>query len=346
MNEIGLSIDHGVNFTIISNSFIEKFMADANGAYVKVYLYLLYLVQMRKSFSIVSACDYLGDTEKDVMRALSYWEKVGLLSIKKEGDTILSLSLSDPGEHEESKEIAHFLMANTKEHTEKKNQACDLFFTESCCEKTDTDLNLIMSVAEKYLERCLSPADYCLICDLYEKMNFSSDLIIHLYEYCAENEKTDNRYIEKVALSWADEGIRTVEQAIEISNKYNKNYHLVTKAFGLSRMLGDVEMDYVNKWLHTFKLPIELVVEACGRSLLYTNKPDFKYADSILTGWHSRSLRSPEDVKKYDESFALTKKEKKQETHSKASKAATGFPQRAYSDERFEDLEKKLLKNK
>lgn len=348
MSEISLSIDHGVNATLISNSFIEKFMPDANGAYVKVYLYLLYLVQQRKNFSLISACDFLGDTEKDVMRALSYWEKMGLLSMKKEDKTILSLSLTDPSDHEENenKEIAHFVMPNNKEVIEPITGS-SLFLSDSFCEKSDEDLRLIISIAEKYLERCLSPADYSLICDLYEKMNFSSDLIIHLFEYCAGNQKTDIRYIEKVALAWADEGVHTVEQAVESSNRYNKNYNSVIKAFGLTRMLGEAEITYVNKWLHTFHMPIELIIEACDRTLLYASKPDFKYADSILKNWHSSSLSSLEDVRKQDEVFTTAKKEQKKlsESQTKAPKAASNFPQRSYSDESFSDLEKKLLKN-
>lgn len=350
MSEIRLTVEHGMNVTIISNSFIEKFMADANGAYVKVYLYLIYLVQMRKNFTIETACDFLGDTEKDVMRAISYWEKMGLLSVQKENKTIVSLSLIDSSIHDESvnKEIAHFVMPNNKETIEPLSVPSSLFLSAPFSEKSDEDLKLIISIAEKYLERCLSPADYGLICDLYENMNFSSDLIIHLYEYCAGNQKTDIRYIEKVALSWADEGVRTVEQAIETSNRYNKNYNSVIKAFGLARMLGESEISYVSKWLNSFQMPIELIVEACDRTLLYTNKPDFKYADSILKNWYNNSFFSLSDIKKQDEAFSSNKREQKRltETQTKPAKAASNFPQRSYSEESFEDLEKKLLKNK
>lgn len=354
MKEIELSIENGANVTIISNSFIENYMADANGAFVKVYLYLLYLVQKNKAFSIVSACDFLGDTEKDVMRAISYWEKVGLISVKRSEKTILSLILNQPSELDENKEIAHFLVKSSKEQEKKKEASESLFFASSfsnrcsCDSECEDNLGLIIGVAEKYMERCFSPADYNLICDLYERMNFPSDLIIYLFEYCAGIGKTDTKYIEKVALRWADDGIHTVEEAMESTAKYNTNFNAVIKAFGLSRSLGDAETQFVNKWLTSYKMPLEVIIEACGRALIYTGKPDFKYADAILKKWSDENCHNLEAIQKTDALYSSSKEaelSKKIEKEGRSPRTTSSFPQRSYSEKAFEDLEKKLLKN-
>lgn len=57
-------------------------MSDANGEFVKIYLYLLRLMNMPDaSFSISSIADKFDHTEKDIKRALCYWERMQLLRL-------------------------------------------------------------------------------------------------------------------------------------------------------------------------------------------------------------------------------------------------------------------------
>lgn len=79
------------NATIISNHFIDCYMAEANGEFVKIYLYLLRISQDATSeFSISSIADHFNHTEKDVTRALKYWEHMHLLRLDYNGDKSLS----------------------------------------------------------------------------------------------------------------------------------------------------------------------------------------------------------------------------------------------------------------
>ena len=68
--------------TLVSNNFIDRYMAGASGEYVKVYLYLLRL-QSEPDVSVTLLADRLDLTEKDVMRALRYWETARLISLQK-----------------------------------------------------------------------------------------------------------------------------------------------------------------------------------------------------------------------------------------------------------------------
>ena len=69
----------GVEATLVANEFIDRYMADANGEYVKVYLYLLRHHQEKPDVGQIA--DALNHTEADVRRALSYWEKLGALTL-------------------------------------------------------------------------------------------------------------------------------------------------------------------------------------------------------------------------------------------------------------------------
>ena len=61
--------------TILSNTFIDNYMPEANGEFVKIYLYLLRCINAAENFSISKMADKFDHTEKDIKRALKYWEK-------------------------------------------------------------------------------------------------------------------------------------------------------------------------------------------------------------------------------------------------------------------------------
>lgn len=66
-----------LNATMVANEFIDRYMAGANGEYVKVYLYILrHEGQVRDAGQIA---DDLNHTESDVRRAIGYWVRQGVL---------------------------------------------------------------------------------------------------------------------------------------------------------------------------------------------------------------------------------------------------------------------------
>ena len=68
---LGLKNLMSVNVTVVSNEFIDTYMAKANGEYVKVFLYLLR--HENEDLTVSAIADALNHTEADVKRALAYW---------------------------------------------------------------------------------------------------------------------------------------------------------------------------------------------------------------------------------------------------------------------------------
>lgn len=75
MAKLTIYKDDYIESTAISNYFIDRYMKDANDAQLKVYLYLLRMVHANMSFGVSDIADKFNHTEKDVLRALRYWEK-------------------------------------------------------------------------------------------------------------------------------------------------------------------------------------------------------------------------------------------------------------------------------
>ena len=78
---------------------------------------------------------------------------------------------------------------------------------------SNDDFSMLLFVIQTYLGKTLSQPETNAIVYFYDTLHFSADLIEYLFEYCVSKGKTSIRYIEKVALAWADEGISTVDAA-------------------------------------------------------------------------------------------------------------------------------------
>ena len=209
------------------------------------------------------------------------------------------------------------------------------------------DVKFLLNTIELYLERFLTQDDIQLILYIYESIGFSKELIIHLYDYCISKNKKSSAYIEKVALSWAEAGIDTVEKAEQATIVYESYFNAVNKAFALNRAPGNSERQFLKRW-GSYNFPISLIEEACNRTLLQAGKPDFKYADKILRTWHEKGVTSLSDIAKLDEEHAKTfKKPINQTTNQTAPRPQNNrfnaFPQREYSKDEISSLEQRLL---
>ncbi len=359
-----LNTQSASGFTCVSNVFITQYMAKANGDYVKVYLYLLHCFSNHcPSFSVSEIADQFDDTEKDILRAFSYWEKAGLLSIQKKKDgSIQEIIMISPEEAQKNKtNISNSFskksdsyapaMQNTPIAQHTKIQRPE-YSQKQVQELTNNDeVKWLLNIIETYMEHPLRSGDLQLILFLYESMEFSVELIMYLYEYCISKSKKNPSYIEAVALAWAEKGIDTVEKAEQAAIEYNNSYNAVTNAFGLNRSPVAVERQFIDKWFSIYGFDIPIIVEACNRTILRTHKPDFKYADHILENWKKNQVHHLSDIKKLDTAH---KKQTKQNTPAVSNDAQTAkppaktnafhaFPQRFYSQDDFSSLEKKLL---
>lgn len=364
MNTISLNTERKFSATVVPNLFIDRYMPAANGAYVKVYLYLLRCLSgASKPFTLSTAADALDETEKDIVRALSYWEKNNVLSLSKEADSLTGITLLDlnvePILPQNTENYGGTVISIEKYRKENRSEVSaedpykrPVYTEDELMElRRSGDISMVLDVIEVYLERLLTPQDVSLVAYLFDKLHFSTDLILHLYEYCVGKNKKKWEYIEKVAISWHQEGIDTVEKAQEYSILYDTCFNAVNKVFSLGRMPIGPERDFIRKW-SSWKLPVELIEEACNRTIMNISKPDFKYADRILESWHNAGASTLAEVKALDTTHALMNP-RQNNTEASArpvagmTKSAAGYnsyPQRKYSSEELSQLEEKLLK--
>ncbi len=363
MNDILLKQDGSITATCVPNTFIDKYMTHADGEYVKIYLYLLRcLNHSEQSFSISAIADKFDYTEKDVKRALKYWEKAHLLRMEFDSrNELAGICLTDAVN---TPVISIYSSENT-ENTNAGVPADAGVVTSAACRQlqehpaytpnellqfvNDETVQERLFVAERYLGHPLNDTETRTILYWMDKLGFSQDLIDYLLEFCAEKEHKNIQYMNTIAISWAAQGIRTVAGAKQASNVHSHTVHAVMKAFGISnRGLADYELDYIHKWHELLGFSDELIVLACQKTLRSINKVSFSYAESILTGWKKQNVHTTKDVELLDsehqkaqlKKFSAVKKASSRTARSAALNEYTNFPQRTYN---YEELERQLL---
>jgi DnaD/phage-associated family protein len=364
MDQILLCSNHIPLTTSIHNSFIKDYMLDANGSYVKVYLYLSMCIQSgEQNLSISSLADRMENTEKDIIRALFYWEKKGILILQKQEpeNTIIGIEMVNPDTtvFKEEQTLPQDAVPTVPE--EKTAAAAksalpadrEISVTEEQTLRLAQDENFSWTclIVENYLKRTLKQSEVQLLTYLFDTLHFSKELILHLYEYCCSLEKTNVKYVQAVALSWAEQNITTPEQAQQHSMVYSTAHTAIARALALGRPLAKIEGQYVDRWQNSWQMDLAVILEACNRTMLAIQKADFKYIDGILSKWHQENVHTLQDIKACDEKH----NRQRMENHSSArAKPAAknnpakktqfqSFQQRSTSQQEIDELEKMLL---
>lgn len=175
--------------------------------------------------------------------------------------------------------------------------------------RKNPDISELFFIIETYLKHTLSSTDTNMVLYWLDELHFSTDLVEYLVEYCITKGHSSLRYMNKVALGWADAGIKTVDQAKDDAAAHSQIYYSVMKALGITgRNLVDSEMSLINKWVGEYGFDIELVKAACSKTISAIQKPSFEYTDSILTNWRKKDVHTLKDVEVLDANFAKANK--------------------------------------
>ena len=343
MNTIRLTDNSFSSVTVISNDFIDQYMIHANGEFVKVYLFLLrYMQSADASVSISDIADSLNNTEGDVIRALSYWEQEGLLHIKNNKSGISEIVFGK--DKEVSSKEASSLSKNEKEKEPVKNDVRKFTRPES---KTK-ELKSLLFIAEQYLGRTLTKTDIDLITYFFDDLDMPADLIEYLIESCVENNHKSIHYIKAVGISWFENNIKNVDQAKRETVGYGKNSYKIMRALGINnRGPATSEETLIKKWLNEYGFSMDIIIEACNRTIAATHQPSFEYVDKILDNWKERDVHHLRDLVPLDNAHKANKEKKveaKLASQNSTSKIdnRNNFESRSYD---MDSLEKQLLGN-
>lgn len=276
--------NYSVDFVSVPADFIENHMARSNGAYVKIYLLSLYLAARGESMSNSEIAEKLDLLESDVVNAFEYWNKEKVL--KYENDTVI------------------FGDGESARRSGPSKKSMDTISKEIMSNKMLSDL---CTLSQEILGKTLGNKDIETLYWFYDELGLSPEVITMLLEYCVSKNKRNMNYIEKVAISWHENGIVTIDAAdkfITAQKEKGSYFYSLRKLFGIEdRNLSKSEETYLKTWRDTHGMDENMVGLAYEYCITQTNKLSFPYMNSIIKRWDEMNIHTIEAAEKDHEEF-------------------------------------------
>lgn len=372
-NSLTVSQDSHAGMTMLSNRFIDEYMKDANDAQMKVYLYLLRCAGTGMPTGIPAIADFFNYTEKDILRALQYWDRKHVISLlcddagmftgirlenldARPAD-IISMPAAAPAVVLSAPvpEASSPLSESSGEASPVYGQApaaspvtaaaapaydkSVITLDQVKAFKQKEETSELVFITEQYLGKPLSTENIRSIIFMTDTLHFSTDLIDYLVQYCVDRGKKDFRYIEKVAINWAQAGVSTPKEAAAVSARYDKNVYTVMNALGRTNAPTQKEAACIRKWFQEYGFTPDMVLEACERCVLATDRHRFEYTDGILLSWKENGVHTMQDIREADAAF------QKKKTSRAPRTAANPFHQFRQNQYDYDELLQKVKIN-
>lgn len=383
MKTITISTENCETYSSISNFFIDYYMTEANGEFVKVYLYLVRLLNTNSNITVAGIADHFNLTENDICRAIKYWISRDVLKLnydgkghlkgivllplhapaldlKMETDAVSILRLdtaSDKSETSYDETGYDNVSAATKKavapvisqaNTELSPPAKPNYSTTDLSDAMkDSDFGDIIYLINTLFGRPVTQNQISSILYIYDTLHFSSDLFEYLIEYCVEREKRNIRYMESVAIAWYKDGIKTRQEAKDQVYQTNSVAKTVFKALGIrgDRAITQAEIELINTWTTDFGFSEDIIKKACEVATL--SKPTgatLNYVNGILEDWSKNNVKTLADVDAIRKAHSA--KLAMEKAGSKSSDNISKFNdfKQSTSDKAIDDMERRLRK--
>ena len=378
-----------VPVTAVANEFIDTYMAAANGEYVKVYLYVLRhqgeditieliadalnhtesdvrrALSYWKKAGVLTASEQGQPVQGEPVRpesgghTFTRGQDGGQAAVpdlrvepfQRETGTAGRAEVRGMTGMREPAVVQEPAVVRERTETTGQEDGCiPVYSTEQVNRLAqDEEFSQLLYIAQKYMNKVFTPRDCQEFAYLYEGLSMSSELLEYLVEYCVQNGHISVRYMETVAMSWHEKGIRTALEAKDYSASYNRDSFAVMKAFGINnRKPAAPEQKLMDKWFRDYGFSREVVLEACSRTITAIHNPSFQYADKILSDWQKAGVRGLADIKDLDakrtaarEESGESREKRLQKYDSGVSSARQGSGARKNSSNQFHNFKQR-----
>jgi DnaD/phage-associated family protein len=261
----------------------DQYINEASQSDLKVLLYIFR--HSGEELDDGKICKALDLTAKQLLGALEFWSGRGFFGYtpaqtqaRQETARVQAAAHSVP--HQDTRQVLDTPMQYGQEEIAVKAQS-------------NPEIKFLFETVPNQLGRLISPAECSTLIYLYEGAGLPVDVIIMLVGYCVSFGKGNMRYIEKMGVGFAEEGIDTHEKAEKKIHELEDRRGFegkVRTALGISdRALSPTERQHVTRW-SGWALSVELVREAYDICVSRTGKLSFAYMNTILSAWHDKGF--------------------------------------------------------
>ena len=270
------------SITSIPDIFFSEYLSEASGDFIKVYLYMVFLSKYDKDIKINDLSKKLVLPVKTIQDAVKYWEEQCLITKKNTGYIINNIQGIELHKLYKPKTALSADQLQKSAENQKRAKAIDF-------------------INNKYFSGLMPTTWYPEIELWFKKYKFDEEVMIALFGYCFDMSALHKNYVQAVAEAWSKNNIKTFN---DLDIYYEKQEKLkiiaktISKKLGLTRALTQYEYAYIEKWNIDFGYNLDVIEIALKRTTSKAN-PNFDYLDKLLTDWHERGFKTPQDVQNF-----------------------------------------------
>ena len=311
----------------VPSKIVDEGLKFSDGVKLKVLLYVLRNADRELDLQTISKATGVNVT--DIPEALDYWVNLEVLQKNQGGfspaaaeelpiqnNSDVEIKEPAPAVEQAVQQPVPSVQEPQQRYTVMKPQKPDYVFTAQRL-AVDEELKFLVGEAQNALGKVLSNSDVATLLMLKDTCGLPLDVILMLIQYAISINKGNMRTIEKLGISWADDGVNSVEAAdnkIRLASQRTKCYSIVSSAFGLQNAgsPSKKQLDYCSTWVSEWKFSPEMLREAYERCVDAKGEMKFNYIDGILKRWQREGIKSmsdleaSEDAKKTKESSSTS----------------------------------------
>lgn len=272
--------------TNVENIFINEYLTQAPGDYVKVYLFALMYADFDMNMNNETIAKHLSMEDEDVLKAWTYWEKMGIIRkhYEKPGD-----KFRYQVEFLNLKELAY----GKKQKSQKSGSKVPDRLKALMDDDTIKDM---YSEIERITGRLFDGREPAEILSWIADYNANPEMIVYAYSYCVKKKNHSNhKYVAAIVKEWANQGLKSIDQIEDYLEETDNRHYLykrVLRALGFLRNATEEEKRIMDTWFDQMGFSIDRVLDACKKTTGISN-PNINYINSVLKAWSNGNGERP-----------------------------------------------------
>ena len=263
---------------MLPDTIADKGLSIAGAAELRV---LIWLSRNRLQWDAAACGDALGMAAATCESALHFWLEQGLLVTAAAPDAPPAPAARPAAVKPRPDEVLRYQQAHA-------------------------EFSVLLEAASARLGKAISQGDIATLLYLTDTVGLPMDVILTEIAYAVSLGKANMRYVETLALNWADRGLtdfESVDVHIRHLETCQKAAARLLPILGLSRPLNESQSELADKWLTEWHFDEEMLRRAAALTAdkLGAPKPTaigktLAYMDSVLNGWHTAGIDTPDKI--------------------------------------------------
>lgn len=281
----------------VPTSVVDDNIRLASVLQLKVLLYMLRHSDKELMSEDIAAT--LSLDKADAEDAMIFWQERGLL--------IKSDETAKPVLHIES--TTDVTITRTTEDTETvQKKVSDIPLSRPSHEQIAVRLqeckefSALFAEAQAALGKTIGYDGQSVLIMMHDSYGLPFEVILMAVEYSVSQQKTGFSSIAKLGKLWSEQGIDTLEGAME----YIEEHNIVNEVWNKLRALTDIsnrtptskQRGYLVAWVKEYGYDENIIYYAYEESVDRTGKISLPYMDKIIRSWYEKGVKTPMDIQR------------------------------------------------